>query len=125
MNEGVRGPCSTHTPSRQPEATRACAGNLAPLRWGLLLGALPRCVQPTLRLGVEEVGLPTWKAGEPVWHNMTDLAPSPWRGFFWRPSPSVGCLVLTKRGRLVRYFGGWISRQRNGCDARRSRKNYR
>ena len=25
MNEGVRGPCSTHTPSRQPEATRACA----------------------------------------------------------------------------------------------------
>ena len=25
MNEGVRGPCSTHTPSRQPEATRAGA----------------------------------------------------------------------------------------------------
>ena len=61
--------------------------NLAPLRWGFCLGALPRCVQPTLRLGVEVVGLPTWKAGKPVWHNMTDLAPSPWRGFFWRPIP--------------------------------------
>ena len=82
-------------------------GELSPAPAGLLFGrtvcgsALPCCVQPTLRLGVEEAGLPTWKAGKPVWHNMTDLAPSPWRGFSGDLSPSVGCPVLTKRGKAL------------------------
>ena len=38
------------------------------------------------------------------------LSPVPLAGFFLA-TPSVGCPVLTKRGRLVRYFGGWDQAQ--------------
>ena len=81
---GVSGPAAVSNPRGRP---RFWTENLAPLRWGFCLGALPRCVQPTLRLGVEVVGLPTWKAGKPVWHNMTDLAPSPLAGLFLATYP--------------------------------------
>ena len=44
--------------------------------------------QPTARIGVGEVGLPTWKAGKPGYGDQyrPNLAPPPVRGFFQVPA---------------------------------------
>jgi hypothetical protein len=89
---------------------------LAPLRCGAFVWHPPaRAVQPTLQLGVGGGGLPLmiWPLGgklhQTVW---TNLAPSPWRGFFCdlpcavQPSASAPLIAV---GLLVT-FAEWQPR---------------